>query len=306
MKTLILGASGFLGSYAGFVLPDRSWAVTGVARSALAFYPSSIVIDSLDDVAGILERGSWDVVINAVAVANHEKCEQDPSAAEYINASLPGVWAEITARTGARFVHFSTDAVFDGDSDALYGEEDAPHPTSVYGKTKYAGEEQVRAANPKALVLRTNFFGWSQSSATGILDFFVSAFERQASITGFSDYVVSSAYMGDVMDLMVDAVAAGGQGLFHAVSGTPLSKFEFGHAVAEAGGLSASTMASGLLGSANLEARRGHHLGLSVEKMEALLGRKVPSSEDGLWRAFRERQAVMDYFGHQSTQGSGI
>jgi len=306
MKALILGASGFLGSYAGFVLPDRNWAVTGVARSALAFYPSSIVIDSLDDVAGILERGSWDVVINAVAVANHEKCEQDPSAAEHINAYLPGVWAEITARTGARFVHFSTDAVFDGDSDALYGEEDAPHPTSVYGKTKYAGEEQVRAANPKALVLRTNFFGWSQSSAAGILDFFVSAFERQTPIIGFSDYVVSSAYMGDVMDLMVDAAAAGGQGLFHAVSGTPLSKFEFGHAVAEAGGLSASTMASGLLGSANLEARRGHHLGLSVEKMEALLGRKVPSSEDGLWRAFRERQAVMDYFGHQSTQGSGI
>lgn len=297
MKALVLGASGFLGSYAGFALNAAGWTVTGASRKPLEWYPSVALIEKLDDVPSLIRGGNWDVIINCVALANHEACEEKPEEARLLNVELPALWAAVAGESSARFVHFSTDAVFDGKSNEPYGEGDFASPPSVYGRTKLQGEQAVLAANSQALVFRTNFFGWSQSGEKGILDFFARGIETGTAMTGFSDYIVSSLYTGDLFDLLVEAVRKEAAGLFHLTSSTPLSKYDFGIVVAQALEGDVSLVQQGLLAEQSMLGNRGHNLGLSVTKLHELLGHSIPSTIQGIARALAERQAVMDYFG---------
>ena len=297
MKALVLGASGFLGSYAGFALDKAGWDVTGASRSPARGYSKTIDLGSLGDIRSAIRSQPWDVVINCVAIANHEQCESDPSSARLINQELPGMWAYRAWQNGSQFVHFSTDAVFDGSSADLYSEDDATGAPSVYGQTKRAGEEAVLSANPDALVLRTNFFGWSREGARGILDFFANGLESGVSMTGFRDYVVSSLYVGHLFELLIEALSAEGSGIYHLVSSSPLSKYDFGVALAHAMGADADLIDPGLLADNPALSNRGHHLGLSVDKLEALVGHPIPSTTEGIEMAIAERRAVMDYFG---------
>jgi len=297
VKILVLGSSGFLGSYLGFALPKMGHEVTGVSRNPVAYFPANQVRGGLDDYTEMIRSGDYQLVINCVAVASHEACESDPEMAETVNGKFPGLWASVAAEAGARFVHISTDAVFDGSRAELYTESDEIAPESVYGRTKAQGEQAVRAANPDALVLRVNFFGWSRSKKSGILDFFVNAFTHHTPITGFEDYVVSSLYVGDLAEAMMELVQRGASGVFHAVSSTPLSKYDFGLTVASAAELPAGSMVAGSLADAPGLAPRGHNLSLSTTKVEEAVGRTMPTSEAGVQRALAERKALMDYFG---------
>ena len=297
MKALVLGASGFLGSYAGFALNAAGWTVTGASRKPLEWYPSVALIEKLDDVPSLIRGGNWDVIINCVALANHEACEEKPEEARLLNVELPALWAAVAGESSARFVHFSTDAVFDGKSNVPYGEGDVASPPSVYGRTKLQGEQAVLAANSEALVFRTNFFGWSQSGEKGILDFFARGIETGTAMTGFSDYIVSSLYTGDLFDLLVEAVRKEAAGLFHLTSSTPLSKYDFGIVVAQALEGDVSLVHQGLLADQSMLGNRGHNPGLSVTKLHELLGHSIPSTIQGIARALAERQAVIDYFG---------
>jgi dTDP-4-dehydrorhamnose reductase len=94
------------------------------------------------------------LVVNPAAYTAVDKAEGDAETARLINAAAPGVLAEEAARLGAPMVHYSTDYVFDGEKRAPYVEEDAPNPLGVYGRTKLAGEEAVRAAGGRHVVLR--------------------------------------------------------------------------------------------------------------------------------------------------------
>ena len=297
MRILVLGSSGFLGSYLGFALPRLGHDVSGISRRDVPFFPDNHVIPELESVTDEIGAGNYDIVINCIAVASHEACEADPIEADKVNATLPGTWAAAAWESNTGFVQVSTDAVFDGNSTDLYEEGDLTTPESVYGKTKVRGEQRVLASHPQALILRTNFFGWSRNHTIGILDFFVNALSQQSSITGFQDYVVSSLYVGDLVAAMLELAKRKSSGVFHAVSSTPLSKYEFGQMVAGVMGLSDHSMAAGSIAEAAGLAPRGRHLGLSVAKIQQALGTVMPSTEQGIHCALAERSALMDYFG---------
>ena len=303
MRVLLLGSSGFLGAYVGYSLSALGWEVGGIARSSHPGINPSHLIDDASEVEALIRHHSCDVVINCIAMASHEACESDPEAAQEINARLPGKWAEAARSIGAQFVYISTDAVFDGESDHLYSESDPTHPGSVYGASKRAGEQAVLQADPEALVFRANFFGWSENSSKGILDFFVNAMSEGKNVQGFRDYEVSSLYMGDLCDAIVELLSVNAHGLFHAVASSTLSKYEFGLAVAKAGHLDAAYIQPGSLRENEGLSNRGAHLGLSVDKIEHILGRAMPTTVQGLGRAFEERQAVMDYLGGRTRSG---
>ena len=98
-----------------------------------------------------------DIVVNPAAHTAVDKAESEPDLAEALNATAPGVFAEETAKLGAVLVHYSTDYIFDGTKASPYVEDDTVNPQNVYGRTKWAGEEAVRANNPKHLILRTSW-----------------------------------------------------------------------------------------------------------------------------------------------------
>jgi dTDP-4-dehydrorhamnose reductase len=99
----------------------------------------------------------FDALINTAAQTNVDRCETHQEEAFAINGEGPGVLAEICARKKARFVHISTDYVFDGEKREPYTEEDEARPISVYGESKRAGEHRAREANERAVVVRVSW-----------------------------------------------------------------------------------------------------------------------------------------------------
>lgn len=98
-----------------------------------------------------------DLIINAAAHTAVDQAESEPDAAFAINATAPGVLAEEAKALGVPLIHYSTDYVFDGNKDSAWREDDATGPQSVYGLSKWLGEEAIRTAGCRHFILRTSW-----------------------------------------------------------------------------------------------------------------------------------------------------
>lgn len=112
-------------------------------------------ITSAKNVAAYFADSRPQCVINLAAWTAVDKAESDAGAAFLVNAQGAAFLAEAARRLNVPILHVSTDYVFDGTADRPYRENDATRPLNVYGASKLAGELAVRAANPKAVVIRT-------------------------------------------------------------------------------------------------------------------------------------------------------
>ena len=299
MKALVIGSTGLLGSYLGFALPRKGWDVAGVSRRPNSFYTENKVVNSIDDIGHVLSNVRCDVVVNCVALTSHEVSERQPELANFVNAVAPGSWAAVANSRGLPFVHFSTDSVFEGEVGLPYAEDSKPQSRGAYGRSKTAGEVSVLDSHPGALVLRTNFFGWSPTGEAGPLDFFTRSFIEGAQITGFTDYRVASLYAGHLTNVMVDLLTAHASGVFHVVASNTVSKYDFGLAVAKEFGLPTGAMTPGLLADATELAPRGKHLLLATDKVAATVGYSMRTSAEGLAAAHAEMDAVLEYLGRK-------
>jgi dTDP-4-dehydrorhamnose reductase len=108
-----------------------------------------------DLIVSAIENARPDVVVSAAAYTQVDKAESEPEAAFAINERGAGAVARAARELSVPLIHISTDYVFDGLKVSPYVEEDAPHPTGVYGASKLAGEEAVLAEHPDSIVLRT-------------------------------------------------------------------------------------------------------------------------------------------------------
>ena len=97
------------------------------------------------------------IIVNAAAHTAVDKAESEPELARIINATAPGVIAQEAQRLGSWMVHYSTDYVFDGSGERAWTESDQPAPLSVYGQTKWEGEQLVAANCSKHLIFRTSW-----------------------------------------------------------------------------------------------------------------------------------------------------
>jgi dTDP-4-dehydrorhamnose reductase len=146
MKVLLTGAGGQLGRALGTAL--RAHEVTALDHGRLD-------IADARKVRQAMEAHRPDLVLNAAAYNAVDRAETDREEAYRTNALGPGRLAEAAAAVGAAVLHVSTDYVFDGEKGSPYDEQDRPNPLSVYGQSKLAGEEAVRAANPRHYLVRT-------------------------------------------------------------------------------------------------------------------------------------------------------
>jgi dTDP-4-dehydrorhamnose reductase len=150
MKILLLGKAGQVG-----------WEL----QRALAPLGELIALDRHD--GGDLANGEAlvarvrdlapQVIVNAAAYTAVDKAEAEPALAQQINADAPGLLAQQAQALGALLVHYSTDYVFDGSGDGARCETAATAPLSVYGRSKLAGEEAIRASGCQHLILRTSW-----------------------------------------------------------------------------------------------------------------------------------------------------
>jgi len=98
-----------------------------------------------------------DILINLAAVTNVDMCEEATELAFRVNAEGAGLIAGLCHKHNVKLLHFSTDYVFDGTSTRPYTEEDTPNPLSVYGRSKFLGENEVMKNHPPSLIIRTEW-----------------------------------------------------------------------------------------------------------------------------------------------------
>lgn len=119
--------------------------------------PGRVALDLSDPVSveAAFAARPYAAVINAGAYTAVDRAESEVVAAWKVNALAAAALAAATARAGVPIVHVSTDYVFDGAKAEPYVEDDAVRPLGVYGASKAAGEQAVRTANPRHVILRT-------------------------------------------------------------------------------------------------------------------------------------------------------
>ena len=143
---VVTGANGQLGTAFGKQLPGSQL----LTRGDLDLAEPSTIRSRLDELMPQL-------LINCAAYTAVDAAEEDENTAMVVNASAVEEMAQWCHMHDSKFVTFSTDYVFDGESDSAYVESSAPNPRSAYGRTKLAGERAAIAANPDSLIVRTSW-----------------------------------------------------------------------------------------------------------------------------------------------------
>lgn len=290
MRILITGASGLLGLNLALETA-KEHVVYGTAKDHLlntrdfTVLPGDLLAPGA--VEQVLDQAQPDWVIHCAALANVDACEADPVLARKANTHLPAKLATHVARGGARLVHISTDAVFDGKR-GNYREDDIPNPLGVYARSKLDGETAVIQANPDAIVARVNLFGWSLSGRRSLGEFFVRNLLAGKQVNGFTDVYFCPLLANDLAHLLVKMLQKRLSGLYHVVSPECLSKYEFGLRVANKFGLDASLITPTSVEQGGLLAARSPNLTLRTNKLALALGEALPTTSEGLERFYQQ------------------
>lgn len=157
MKLLLLGANGQVGFELQRALAPLGDIVCATRSGRLPGGAACEAVDIADATAleALLGRQRPDVVVNAAAYTAVDRAEDEPQAAQAANADAPAVLARWCQQRDALLLHFSTDYVFDGKARRPYRENDPTAPLGVYGRSKLAGEEAVRASGARHMIFRT-------------------------------------------------------------------------------------------------------------------------------------------------------
>lgn len=284
---LIAGASGMLGTALQCVLEEAGGVFHAPAEEDFDICDPVAVRHRVAEFAGTLADGQRGVLINAAAYTNVERAEEEPERAYLVNEHGAALLARAAARLDLDFVHMSTDFVFDGRKDGPYVETDEPHPLSVYGVTKLAGEKAVLAEVPDMLLVRTAWvFGPNGANfPTKIID----AARALPSLKVVNDEIGSPTYTVDLARGIVALVEAGATGVYHLAGSGSCSRFELAIEVLRLAGIEAlvQPVSHDVI---PMKAARPLNSVLDCDKAAAL-GATMPDWHDSLARFLGEAEA---------------
>jgi len=146
MKILLLGKNGQVGW-------ELCRTLAPLAEVAAVDYPEINFTDT-SALRQLVAGTRPAVVVNAAAYTAVDKAETEPDLCRQVNAVAPGVLAEAAKKAGALMVHYSTDYIFDGTKTTPYLETDAPNPLGAYGRSKWEGDQAVKASSANHLIFR--------------------------------------------------------------------------------------------------------------------------------------------------------
>lgn len=128
-------------------------------------------ITHLDNVLNYGEINRPDIIINCVGMTNVEECENNREDAYRVNAIGARNLSIVAAKISAKLIHISTDDVFSGDKQKPFDEFDTPNPTSIYGKSKLAGENYVKELTQKHFIIRSSWvYGTGENFLTQVIE----------------------------------------------------------------------------------------------------------------------------------------
>lgn len=232
-KILVTGAGGQLGMEIAAIAPTSTVAFTFVTHSELDITNST-------DVDVFFINNSFDVVINCAAYTAVDKAETATSECYSVNENGSKYLAIASAKYGFFLMHISTDFVFDGSAVLPLKEEDEPHPLSVYGASKWAGEKAIMAFSKRYAIFRTS---WLYSTyGSNFVKTILRLAKEKSSLSIIADQLGTPTYATDLAEVLVkiaqleqlDAYV----GLYHYSNEGVASWYDFAMAICDISGYS--------------------------------------------------------------------
>ena len=271
MRVLIFGNAGQLGRDLTKVFSADAH-VTGYDLPAVSIAGPGAVHECV-------VRDKPDLVINAGAYTNVDAAEDNSAEAFRINEGGARIVAEATRAAGLPLVHYSTDFVYDGRKSTPYEPTDTPNPLSVYGKSKLAGDEAVRAANPRHFILRT---AWLYGpGGNNFVEKIIGAAKKNTSLKVVSGEIGSPTHTWDLAEASRSIAATHVYGLYHAVNAGQTSRDRFAAKILDLAGFTTPITPCHSNEFPSKAARPAYSV-LSTATLEAACGYRFRSWEDAL------------------------
>jgi dTDP-4-dehydrorhamnose reductase len=284
-RVLVTGAHGQLG--AAMVQVFAGLDVTAHIRSTLDITSAAAVNEAVKAAAPHL-------IVNCAAFNDVDGAEDRALDALAVNAFAVRNLARAAEGAGARFVHYSTDFVFDGSANAPYTEDVRPSPGGTYAASKLLGEWFALDA-PRAYVLRVESLFGSPANWTGrrgTLDGIVANLEHGREVRAFTDRIVSPGYVVDIAAATRHLVMSNAEpGLYHCVNAGHASWYDVAKEIAALVGNQHPNLVPVTMDQMKLKAPRPRYCALSVAKLAAA-GFTMPEWRDALRRWLATRGAL--------------
>lgn len=145
-------------------------------------------------------------LINCAAYTAVDRAEQEPDRAFQVNGEATGVLAAVCKEHHTRFIHISTDYVFDGTAIAPYKTDSPTNPQSVYGASKLEGERQAMTLNPDSIIIRTSWV-YAEFGKNFVKTMLKLMSERE-SIGVVNDQTGSPTYAADLAEAILEIIAS--------------------------------------------------------------------------------------------------
>jgi dTDP-4-dehydrorhamnose reductase len=285
-KVVVFGSRGQLGVELVRVLTERSYTVVGFERS-------SVDITDAAAVERTLAKEDPAIVVNSAAYNQVDVAENEPVPAFMANGLAVRNLAMACRQLDARFVHFSTDYVFDGTAGRPYTENDRPHPLGAYGVSKLAGELYAQAYLDKPLIIRTSGVfgpGGLKTARGNFIELMLRLAAGKQPIRVVEDHVASPTYAPLLAARTADLVEGKQHGLFHVGGGTAISWYDFASMIFRVAGVQPELRRTNER-EYRTAARRPKFSALSNAKLEASGIEPMPPLESAIEMYLKARES---------------
>jgi dTDP-4-dehydrorhamnose reductase len=282
-RILVTGASGLLGSsVVGEATSEHEVAATYFTRSVAFEGTDCFQVDLTDERQyGPITEFDPDVIIHCAALTDVDLCEREPETAQKHNVELTKKLLTLADTLDTRFVHVSTDAVFDG-KQSLYSETDETNPINVYGRTKLAAERAVQQAAVDSVIVRTSIYGWNVNDGQSLAEWMLETLRTRAELPAFEDAYFSPIYTGDLSPRLLKLAFSDVTGVVHVAGSQRCSKLEFAEILADIFDLDTELIVPTSINDVDFNAPRGRDLSLAVTRAQEYLEAPLPTVADGL------------------------
>lgn len=232
MRILVTGAGGQLGTdVARLASLEQRHEVVAATRADLD-------VGDRDAVMSAVTSLRPDLVVHAAAWTAVDACESDPDRAWRVNALGCRYLAEAAGITGSHVVAVSTDYVFDGTSPDPYNEWDRPNPLGAYGRSKLAGEVELRSGLPAATIVRTSWV--CGTNGANMVKTILRLASGDSKLRFVDDQQGCPTFTEDLAGMLLRLGAARRSGLFHVTNQGATTWYGFAQAVMQAAGFDPS------------------------------------------------------------------